>query len=1096
MTLFEYFKKQVEQDPNALCLSSAVASGSTDQKVLTRAEVWQQVCQLANYLVIHKNIKKGDVVGIVLDHSIQSVITILAINMARAVFLPLNKSRPIEAKKAALLNQASLILVDDQIDTGNIEQLNIKHECSKISLQSTHEPKLEPIEARDPIYIAVTSGSTGEPKSMKLINSGLEFWAKEKPKHYTRLTKNSRFAMFSPIFYDAGHVPILLMGIFGCQLVIPSSDILYSPEMLREFLLNYKITASLFVPQIWQKNNIVSILKPLLKNGMEHFELTGDAFDTILVDTITNIALEEDLNLFKSLNLLEDLKIYFADKIFTAANSVDCYSPDILEQFRQLNRYILNQENAEHILTSIDLNILKLILNKFELGLLIAELQNLYGPTENVYGFSVRRVHPQEIQNGNVPIGVCKTAGSKIIIAKPDDNKNWIAVKPGEPGIGIIVSDHLTTGYDHDEKSNKSAFVYVKDPDSGQLVRGFNTTDEIVYNSESDLYYCLGRTSLTLFKINGVKVDAKGPEALLRKKPGIKQAIVVLPNEIKNTKPALKIFLEMEPDYPILNMSDIKKYLSECGYEYHHFFGYKEEIMFEHYALDSGKINRLALIKKPLTDLDKSREVLGPSNELEKKLLAAWQLVFPDNEEVSTNDVFQRIGGDSQLFMQLMGHLTKTFGRIYTYKDFQDIELTISKMAVVILKEQILANIDPKTQLPKFITVLGETKADAPIYYMPGVTGQLSPEEKLLLEKIHATSKRPVLIFEDPAYFNEDTNLSIVDKASLYVEIISRVQPHGELTLLGYSSGVYDTWAMINLLEKNNRTFAMVGLIDEEAPLPDTIRKPVELDGVNANLQKLIKLANKLISMVDKHAVLPEWDIKSLSKLTIAEQTKIVCDILEEKLASNQSLSRVVQHNLLALAEFINNKIPLIKVQPNVYVSEETRFELSQHLLPKDSFVLDSLGWFLYQERKQVSSVIGGFPDTNHFSLLLDEHFQECLLSNIHTRKQTPESTHNDDLAQKVEDLSARLEAAQKAFAEERKRERAEFASTVSAALNNFMYTLTHNLAGGQIQGNDREPPNSCITPFRNATTSKQQGELSASLSEVNHQGNANALKF
>ncbi len=114
-TLYSYFEEQLGKNSGALCLSSEKIS-------LTRAQVYERACQIANYLIKVKGLKHGDKVALAFEHSVDYVIAILAVNRAHAVFMPLNKKR-IHELQAAIKEEAIKLVLSDVLTSNFRERL-------------------------------------------------------------------------------------------------------------------------------------------------------------------------------------------------------------------------------------------------------------------------------------------------------------------------------------------------------------------------------------------------------------------------------------------------------------------------------------------------------------------------------------------------------------------------------------------------------------------------------------------------------------------------------------------------------------------------------------------------------------------------------------------------------------------------------------------------------------------------------------------------------------------------------------------------------------------------------------------------------------
>ncbi|SJN59342.1 Linear gramicidin synthase subunit D [Vibrio ruber DSM 16370] len=159
------FARQVKQKPDAVALSFAGQHWTfarLDQAIDKRA---QQIYALGA--------DKGDIIGVALPRSAETIITMLAILRIGAVYLPIDLAYPQE-RIETILTQAR----PKHVIVGQSEILSWYHLTSCISLnelasqQVTERVSLE-IAPADVAYIVFTSGSTGTPKGVMNTHGAL-----------------------------------------------------------------------------------------------------------------------------------------------------------------------------------------------------------------------------------------------------------------------------------------------------------------------------------------------------------------------------------------------------------------------------------------------------------------------------------------------------------------------------------------------------------------------------------------------------------------------------------------------------------------------------------------------------------------------------------------------------------------------------------------------------------------------------------------------------------------------------------------------------------------------------------------------------------
>jgi len=159
--IHQEFEKQARKTPDAIAISFL----DTD---LSYQELNNRANQVA-HLLLKKNIKPDNLVGILVDRSIEMIVSMFGVLKAGAAYLPLDPGYPEErieymlhdAEAAALITQnnfsdkftdlPTVILIDDDLE--------------KIKLQSTENPD-SAVSSDNLAYTIYTSGSTGKPKGV------------------------------------------------------------------------------------------------------------------------------------------------------------------------------------------------------------------------------------------------------------------------------------------------------------------------------------------------------------------------------------------------------------------------------------------------------------------------------------------------------------------------------------------------------------------------------------------------------------------------------------------------------------------------------------------------------------------------------------------------------------------------------------------------------------------------------------------------------------------------------------------------------------------------------------------------------------------
>ncbi len=165
-TITQLFEEQVEKTPDN------IAVVFEDQK-LTYRELNERANSLASYLR-SKKIGRNDIVGIMVNRSLEMIISILAVLKSGACYIPIDPEYPQDRIEYMLNNSNAKLLLTfkrlkNKVTFDNklfVELDNELYNSNKDNLININEPD-------DLAYIIYTSGSTGKPKGVMLKHSNI-----------------------------------------------------------------------------------------------------------------------------------------------------------------------------------------------------------------------------------------------------------------------------------------------------------------------------------------------------------------------------------------------------------------------------------------------------------------------------------------------------------------------------------------------------------------------------------------------------------------------------------------------------------------------------------------------------------------------------------------------------------------------------------------------------------------------------------------------------------------------------------------------------------------------------------------------------------
>jgi amino acid adenylation domain-containing protein/non-ribosomal peptide synthase protein (TIGR01720 family) len=206
--IIEQFSFHVKTNPNKIAVSHGF-------DFITYEQLNDRINRVAHNLQL-SGVAKNDIVAIIPEYKITSIVAILAIMKCGGIYLPLDKEYPGKRILEILERSSTQFLISsEKIDGFNgIEisfvQLLSTENCNK----DTNDKCIS-----ESAYIIYTSGTTGKPKGITISHSNLMnylYWARNT---YCKNT-NEVFALYSPFAFDFSITTLFLPLLIGGEIRI------------------------------------------------------------------------------------------------------------------------------------------------------------------------------------------------------------------------------------------------------------------------------------------------------------------------------------------------------------------------------------------------------------------------------------------------------------------------------------------------------------------------------------------------------------------------------------------------------------------------------------------------------------------------------------------------------------------------------------------------------------------------------------------------------------------------------------------------------------------------------------------------------------
>ncbi len=212
--------------------------------------------QLARHLRRH-GVGNGDVVGILLDRSVDAIAAMLAVLKSGAAYLPLDPDYPVERLRYMLNDSSTDVVVtaDRQLAASGLSDLiegdaitpilidRIEHDAGPAALLPDIDPDW-------PAYMIYTSGSTGRPKGVVVPHRALANHAEAMIEAYG-LGPEDRVLQFAALSFDVAAEEIYPTLLAGARLVLRTPAVATDFDELERFVAEHEVSVLNLPAAFW-----------------------------------------------------------------------------------------------------------------------------------------------------------------------------------------------------------------------------------------------------------------------------------------------------------------------------------------------------------------------------------------------------------------------------------------------------------------------------------------------------------------------------------------------------------------------------------------------------------------------------------------------------------------------------------------------------------------------------------------------------------------------------------------------------------------------------------------------------------------------------
>ncbi|HLP60593.1 MAG TPA: AMP-binding protein, partial [Candidatus Deferrimicrobium sp.] len=263
-TIAQLFAAQVERTPDHMAIFShgrtLLRTNTDNNRFITYRQLDKQSGRLTGVLAA-RGIQPGEIVGIMIERSIEMIIGILGILKSGCAYLPINPGFPQERIDYMLKDSATRIIIikseirNPKFETNpNVQIMNDQNEnCHfgttlvlnlenlNFDIVSNFEFRASNFNPSNLAYIIYTSGSTGNPKGVPITDANLSpllHWG------YRHLEMNEKDRAIQNLsyYFDWSVWEIFITLTTGAGLFMITEELLLNPEKSAAFIQQHAIT--------------------------------------------------------------------------------------------------------------------------------------------------------------------------------------------------------------------------------------------------------------------------------------------------------------------------------------------------------------------------------------------------------------------------------------------------------------------------------------------------------------------------------------------------------------------------------------------------------------------------------------------------------------------------------------------------------------------------------------------------------------------------------------------------------------------------------------------------------------------------------------
>ena len=228
------------------------AAVSARGEALTYAELDARANRLARRL-IRAGVRRGDVVAISMERSLELLVSMLAVWKAGAAYVPVDPAYPGDRRAFMLADSGAAVVLADAASADAIPATQAEViVLDRLALSGEEgTPLLVEVDADDLAYVIYTSGSTGRPKGVMVPHRGVANFLASMARE-PGISPDDVLAAVTSLSFDIAVLELLLPLAAGARVVIAAREEAMEPRRLAALLERESATVMQATPATWR----------------------------------------------------------------------------------------------------------------------------------------------------------------------------------------------------------------------------------------------------------------------------------------------------------------------------------------------------------------------------------------------------------------------------------------------------------------------------------------------------------------------------------------------------------------------------------------------------------------------------------------------------------------------------------------------------------------------------------------------------------------------------------------------------------------------------------------------------------------------------